>query len=371
MRPSFHCAMAWPFSAAYSSEFTALTVSPVLSQFAPERNASVGVIGGGPTLPSVLLPSSASTGAAAVRLAPMSSTPNRLSTVRIALFLSSTAGMRYCAVHSRTNLLRVFPQVTGSEFALARRPLALALGDLARRKLDVEGTLHSIDLDGVTVAEQADRAADCGFWTDMPNAETARCARETSVGNQRDLLTRTLAVKSGRGSQHFAHARPAARPLVADHQHFAVSVFAGFDRVKAGFLAIEAARRAAELQRLHAGDFHDRAVGCEITFEPDHATRRQQWLIGRTHDILIRIPFHVFQIFGDRAPGHRQATAVQISVIEKCFHQKWHATSLEHILGDITATWFQICDIRSLFEDFGDVEELELYTAFMCDRRQM
>ena len=46
MRPSFHCASGWPFSAAYSSEFTAFAASPALSQLAPERNASIGVIGG-------------------------------------------------------------------------------------------------------------------------------------------------------------------------------------------------------------------------------------------------------------------------------------------------------------------------------------
>src|SRR5262249_57474449 len=122
MRPSFHCAMAWPFSAAYSSEFTALTVSPALSQFAPERNASIGVIGGGPTLASVLLPSSACAGAVAKR-PPISNARNRLSNVRIALFLGRAAGVRHCAVDGGPNPLRGFPQITRSRFALPPLPL--------------------------------------------------------------------------------------------------------------------------------------------------------------------------------------------------------------------------------------------------------
>ncbi len=46
MRPSFHCASAWPCSAAYSSEDSALSFWPALSAVAPERNASPGVTAG-------------------------------------------------------------------------------------------------------------------------------------------------------------------------------------------------------------------------------------------------------------------------------------------------------------------------------------
>src|SRR5262249_22943198 len=159
MRPSFHCAIAWPLSAAYSSEFTAFTVSPALSQLVPERNASIGVIGGGPMLGSVLLPSSASAGAATTRPAPISST-RRVSAVRIALLLGCAAGMRHGAVDGRTNLVRVLPQVTGSEFALARLPLSVALGHLVRGKLHVERALDRVDLDDVAVADHPDRPAD-------------------------------------------------------------------------------------------------------------------------------------------------------------------------------------------------------------------
>jgi hypothetical protein len=54
------------------------------------------------------------------------------------------------------HLLGVFPQVTGSVFALARLPLALALRQLVCRKLDVEGPLYGIDLDDVAVADEPD-----------------------------------------------------------------------------------------------------------------------------------------------------------------------------------------------------------------------
>src|SRR6185437_10480985 len=224
MRPSFHCASAWPFSAAYSSELTAFTVSPALSQCAPERNASIGVIGGGPMLPSVLLPSSANAGAAASRPAPISITRNKASNVRIALFLFRAAGMRHRAVDGGADLLRVFPQITGAEFALARPPRVLALGKFVGGKLHIERALHRVDLDDVAVADQSDRPADRRFRPDMADAEPARGTGETSVGDERYFFAGALAVERGRRREHFAHAGAAARPFVADDQNVAVLV---------------------------------------------------------------------------------------------------------------------------------------------------
>src|SRR4029079_4659898 len=183
MRPSFHCASAWPFSAAYSSELTAFTVSPALSQCAPERNASTGVIGGGPMLPSVLLPSSANAGIAAIRPAPTSATRKRPSNVRITLFLARAAGMGDRAVDGGPHLLRVFPQITRAVFAFARLPLALALGKLVGGQLHVERSLHGIDLDDVAVTDQPDRAADRRLRSDMADAEPPRRAGEPPAGD--------------------------------------------------------------------------------------------------------------------------------------------------------------------------------------------
>ena len=111
--------------------------------------------------------------------------------------------------------------------------------------------------------------------------------------------------------------------------------------------------------------------GREIALQADHAAGCQQRLIGRMHHVLVRVPFHAFHVLGDAAAGDGQAVAVQVAVIEQSLHQQRHAACFEHVLGDITAARFQIRDIRCLFEDFGDVEQVELDAAFMRDRRQM
>src|SRR5580765_2252382 len=49
----------------------------------------------------------------------------------------------------------------------------------------------------------------------------------------------------------------AVRALVADDEYVAFLVGAVLHRLETGFLAVEAARRSGELQRLQAGDLHD------------------------------------------------------------------------------------------------------------------
>src|SRR3972149_181457 len=232
MRPSFHCASAWPFSAAYSSELTALAISPALSQCAPERNASVGVTAGADAIaPSDLRPAGARAGAATLRPAPITITRNSVSAIRITRLLARPARMGHRAIDGRTHLLGVFPQITGTEFGLARLPLRLALGEFVIRKLDVDRALVGIEFDDVAVADQGDRPADRRLRPDMADAEAAGGAGEAAVGDQRHLVALTLAIERGRGGEHFAHAGTAARALVADHQHVAVLIFLVLDRV--------------------------------------------------------------------------------------------------------------------------------------------
>ena len=78
--------------------------------------------------------------------------------------------------------------------------------------------------------------------------------------------------------------------------------------------------------------------GARLPLSPTTPPVGDQRLIGRIDDVLVRIPFHVFQIFGDGTSRYRQAIAVQVAVVQQRFHQERHATSFEHILGDITAS---------------------------------
>src|SRR6185437_11878358 len=164
---------------------------------------------------------------------------------------------------------RVAPQHTRAVIGLPRPPRLAPRLEFRIAELHRQRAGFRIEDDHVAVLEEADRAADRRLGPDVADAEAARGAREPPVGDQRDLAAGALAIKRGRGRQHLAHARPAARSFVADHQHVAFLVFPLVHRLETIFLAIEAARRAAEpeLFALHAGHFHDRALRREIAFE--------------------------------------------------------------------------------------------------------
>src|SRR5580692_2110273 len=162
--------------------------------------------------------------------------------VRITRGLGRSTRMGQCAVTRRSNLLGVFPQVTGSEFGGARLPFLRPPIQLSLAELDVERTALRIERDDVAAGNERDRPADRRLRADMADAETAGGAGKAAIGNQRDLAAHALSIKRGCGRQHFAHARSALGTLVADDQHVGFRVLPVLHRFEAGFLAVKAAR---------------------------------------------------------------------------------------------------------------------------------
>src|SRR5215472_9145266 len=80
--------------------------------------------------------------------------------VGIAHRLGRSARMGQRAVTRRSDLLGVFPQITGSELGSARFPFFGARIELSLAELDVKRTALGVDRDDVAVANQRDRAAD-------------------------------------------------------------------------------------------------------------------------------------------------------------------------------------------------------------------
>src|SRR5829696_6229917 len=116
-----------------------------------------------------------------------------------------------------------------------RLPFAPALFKLRVRKLHIEGAVLSIQLDNVTIMEKSDRTTDGRFRPDMADAEAARGAGKTPIGDERHFVAHPLPVKRRRGREHLAHTGAAARALVADDQHLAFFIFFIFYRLEAGF----------------------------------------------------------------------------------------------------------------------------------------
>src|SRR5262245_967914 len=144
----------------------------------------------------------------------------------------------------------------------------------------------------------------------MAYAEAACCTRETSVGNERDLAPHALPVEGRGGGEHFTHARPAFRTLIANDENVTFLVLAFLDGFESIFFAIKTARRAGEFQLSHACHFHDGTVRREIALEPHDTTGLGNRLVGGPHDVLIRVPLHALEVLRDGSAGYRHAAAV-------------------------------------------------------------
>src|SRR5436190_1715352 len=288
--------------------------------------------------------------------------------IRIARPLGRRAGMGDGAVARRSHLLGVFPYISRGDFRLPRLPRLGPRVEFSLAELDLESALDGIECDDVAVAQKRDRAAHGGFGTDVADAEAAGRSGEAPIGDERDLATHALPVKGGGGRQHLSHPGAAFGPFVADYEHVTFLVLLLLDGLEARFLPVKAARRAGKLQVRHPSNLHNGAVRREVALEPDDAAGGGERLVGGTDHVLVLIPLHSLEVLGDRAPSHGQAFAVKIPVVEQRPHQEWNAACFEYIFGNKTTARFQIRDVWCPFEDFGDVEEVELHAAFVGDR---
>src|SRR5690606_26316893 len=82
-----------------------------------------------------------------------------LSEVRIHVGLGPAPRMGDRAKPRRADTLRIPPDRAGVVIALARLPVLAALGQFRVGKVHADGAVHSIDVDHVAIADQADRPA--------------------------------------------------------------------------------------------------------------------------------------------------------------------------------------------------------------------
>src|SRR5207302_11330870 len=127
------------------------------------------------------------------------------------------------------------------------------------------------------------------------------------------------------------HAGTALRPLVADDDDFALAVGAVLDGLKGVLFPVEAASWTGEPQVGHSRDFHDRTFWRQIALQTDHTAGDGDRLVYRVHHVLVRIPFHALEVFGDRAARDSEAITVEEAIIEQRLHQKRNAANLKHV----------------------------------------
>src|SRR5579859_675426 len=196
-------------------------------------------------------------------------------------------------------------------------PFGFTLGELSFGQLYVKSAEVGVDFDDVAVAQERDRPAHRRFGSDMANAETARGAREPAVGDQGYFTARALAGQRCRRRKHFAHAWTTTRTFITDDDDLAFLVGPLLHRLKGILFAVEATGGTGKFQVRHTRDLHDRTLRREISLQANNATGDGDRLVGRPHHVLVRVPFHAFEVLGDRSARDRQTVTVQVAIIEQ------------------------------------------------------
>src|SRR5258706_6108348 len=137
---------------------------------------------------------------------------------------------------------RVLRQHASGVLRLRLPPLRLAPRDLGLAYVQLDEPLLRVDRDGVAFLHQGDRPAVECFRRHVPHYHSPGAAGEAPVGDDAHGLAEALANESGSGREHFAHAGPAFRALVADDEHIARLDLVGEDRIHGRGLAFEHAR---------------------------------------------------------------------------------------------------------------------------------
>src|SRR5262249_60764420 len=97
---------------------------------------------------------------------------------------------------------------------------------------------------------------------------------EAAIGHQRDRLAKPSPLERAGHVEHLAHARPAARPLVADHDHVVRLDPTFLDSLERVLLALEHARGAAVRGTALTGDLDHTAAWRDVPAQDRESAHR-------------------------------------------------------------------------------------------------
>ncbi len=169
--------------------------------------------------------------------------------------------------------------------------------------MGMDRVIRDVDRDQISFFDQTDLSARCSFRSHMTDGRAPAGTRKTSICDQRYGLIQFHSCQRAGRIEHFAHARAAFWPFIADHDDVAVMDPAAVDRFDRFFFRIKYAGRAGVDHHafIDRTAFYDTAVRSDISEQDrDPACVRIRGFY-RTDRIFIFIK-SVFYILADRFP---------------------------------------------------------------------
>ena len=206
----------------------------------------------------------------------------------------------------------------------------------------------------------------------MADDETVAAARETPVGDQRNVLAHALAHDRAGRAQHFSHAGPANRSFMADHDNIPLDDGTVQDGRERRLLRLEHARVPGKAQPFLARNFRHCAGRRQVAVKHDQVAVLLDRVVQRAHDILpFRVGLNVGQVFRHGLAGHGHAFAVKQSRIQQGFHQRLNAADRDQLRHQVSAAGFYVRHHRNASADAGKIIQLQLDPGGMSHSKQM
>ena len=243
--------------------------------------------------------------------------------------------------------------------------------DFFRWQRDAQLALRQIERDDVAVAHDRNRPAVRRFRRDVTRHEPARRAREPAVGQQRHRIAEPRAHDRARHRQHLAHARPAARSLVADDDDVARLDRTGLHRRERVFLAVEHARRTGVRRLRVARHLDHRAFGREIALQDDEAAGLLDRIRHRPDDLFLARLLHLREFLRHRLAADADRVAVEEPRVEQALAQQGSAARAIEVGRDVLAARLEVGDQRRPLADAIEILQRQFHTRFACDGEEV
>ena len=190
---------------------------------------------------------------------------------------------------------------------------------------------HQVKADLIAVMDQSDRAAEGRLGGAVNSNRSVRDTRDTRVGDQRDLAVEFGNGECRRSQDNLGHPGGDGA-LIPQHDDVARANAALFDRVGDIASALKADRRATEARFTEARHLEDDAVGSEIAETDLHVGEGLERRIDRREQVLSdgRVARSAY-VFGNRAAGHGETTAVDHAGSDEMLQQHRRSAELVQI----------------------------------------
>jgi len=189
---------------------------------------------------------------------------------------------------------------------------------------EVKHTLLSVDDDGVAVSNKPNGTTLLRLGHDVTDQETVRAARETTVGDQGNVLAEPSTHDGGRGFQHLNHSGGALGTLIADDDNGLLTLLdlAALEGLDEGVFAVEGACLTLEAKTFLSSDLADGAAGGKGAAEDLDVARGLDGVGQGTDNLLVgREALDFLDVLGEGLTGHGHDVSVDQVVLEKVLQE--------------------------------------------------